>query len=368
MKQRTLFAFVVLGLLALYSMPASTPWFQAGVLSGVSLLNQYMQNHFLLCLAPAFFVAGAITVFVRKELVLKYLGGDTNKAVSYGVAATSGTILTSCSCTVLPLFAGIWKRGAGLGPAITFLFSGPAINIPAMFLTISVLGAPLGGARIVSSISMSVIIGLVMATVFARTKAKGGAIAKQTGSEVSGKLAIAFLLLQVLFIIVGGFAMEALLKAVTLGSLAGSVAYIALAKFGISPTWAWLTETWSFTKMILPYLLVGVFVAGFIEGTLPSEWVAYFVGQNTLLSNLAVSIFGAFMYFSTMTEVPIVQALLTKGIASGPALALMLSGPSLSLPSMLVINRLIGGRKTVAYVALVIVTSAAIGLAYGSFF
>ena len=357
------FAAVFLFFYFLPAMPAIHP----AVDGGIVLSHEYALAHVLTCLVPAFFIAGAITTLLKKEAVLKYLGAKTDKKISYGVASVSGSILAVCSCTVLPLFAGIWKRGAGLGPAITFLYSGPAINIAAIFLTASVLGFQLGAARAVSAVALSLVIGLAMAFIFRGEKQaqKGEIVSGETGS-IGIKLAAAFIFVQVLFLIVNGLPIDFAVKMASFAVIIAVVAYMAAFMLSREQAKAWLSETWELSKTLLPLLFVGVFLAGAIQAVLPAEWVSSFLGGNGLAANLAASIFGAFMYFATLTEVPIIQALTAKGMGAGPSLALLLAGPSLSLPSMLVIHKILGLRKTAAYVLLVIVFSTLAGLAYGS--
>jgi hypothetical protein len=358
-------AFVAVFLL-FYFLPA-VPAIYPAVDGGIQLSHEYALAHVLTCLVPAFFIAGAITTLLKKEAVLKYLGAKTDKKVSYGVASVSGSILAVCSCTVLPLFAGIWRRGAGLGPAITFLYSGPAINIAAIFLTASVLGFQLGAARAVSAVALSLVIGLAMAFIFRGEKrAQTGELVSNKAGVISLKLAVLFIFVQVLFLVVNGLQIAFELKAAAFAVIIAAVAYMALFMLSREQARAWLSETWGLSKSLLPLLFVGVFFAGAIQAVLPAEWVSSFLGGNGLAANLAASVFGAFMYFATLTEVPIIQALTAKGMGAGPSLALLLAGPSLSLPSMLVIHKILGFKKTAAYVLLVILFSTIAGLAYGS--
>lgn len=411
--------------LVLFYLPVETKRFENGLLEAFHLAHWYAREHVLLCLVPAFFIAGAITTFVNRASVMKYLGAQANPFLSYGVASVAGSVLAVCSCTVLPIFGGIYRRGAGLGPAIAFLYSGPAVNVLALILTARVLGIELGIARLAGSVGFSVLIGLLMAFLFRREE-------KQTPSstptvEVNRPLwqnatllatmvgILVFLnwakpveeggfwstLYSVRWKVVGGLAI--LLGAELVGWLraekkhlgvVGLLILLSALKFPEKPmipyligvggfsvaagsgkgeVQEWLSASWEFAKQTLPLLFIGVLVAGSLlgrpgwEGWIPSEWVIKTVGHNSLTSNLMASIFGAFMYFATLTEVPILQGLLGNGMAKGPALALLLSGPALSLPSMLVIRRFIGTRKTLAYVSLVAVFSALTGLFYGTF-
>ena len=353
--------------LLFYFLPLESGLFGAAVFSGLGLLKEYVREHVLTCLLPAFFIAGAIAVFIKKEYVLKYLGGEAKKIVSYSVASVSGSILAVCSCTILPLFAGIRKRGAGLGPAITFLFSGPAINIAAMFLTISVLGPSIGLARITAAIILAIVIGLSMQLIFREQIVSGGFFLEKNDQPVYGRVTvIVFMLAMVGILVVNGLALGAVLKYVLMSGLALAAALIAIKKFPKQTNKEWLKETWTFTKMFLPILFIGVFVAGFVMPFLPQELIERIVGQNSLTGNLAAAVFGAFMYFSTLTEIPILQAFMAKGMGQGPALALLLAGPSLSLPNMLVIRKVLGNKKTAVYVLLVIIYSSLAGLLFGS--
>lgn len=350
-----------------YFVPQDSKWFNSSIGGGINLLNEYAKQHVLTCLVPALFIAGAIAVFIQKEKVMKYLGHEAKKYVSYSIASVSGAILAVCSCTILPLFAGIRKRGAGLGPAITFLFAGPAINIAAMFLTLSVLGLKIGLGRIIASIIISIIVGITMALIFREKIEKGKLFIGETKeSKLSNKIILLFFALMVGVLVVNGLQIGKILKYSLMTVFSVSVIGLVLWKFKDHIAKKWLEETWSFAKLILPLLFFGVFIAGFVMPLLPETLIQNIVGQNTILGNLIASIFGAFMYFSTLTEIPIVQALIAKGMNSGPALALLLAGPSLSLPSMLVIRKILGTWKTIVYVSLVIVYSTTAGLILGS--
>jgi uncharacterized protein len=352
-----------------YFVPYGAKWFNDSVVSGVNLLNDYAKEHVLTCLIPALFIAGAIGVFIKKDKVLKYMGADAKKHVAYLIASVSGAILAVCSCTILPLFAGIRKRGAGLGPAIVFLFSGPAINIAAIFLTMSVLGYEIGIARVVFAIVLSIIVGLTMALIF-KEKTQKGKLFMQEEKEynISTKIMILFFIMMIGVLVVNGLSIDKLIKYILMGVLALGVILLAVFKFGKELRNKWLEETWTFSKLILPLLFAGVFIAGFIMPLIPETLITNLVGQNTIIGNLVASVFGAFMYFSTLTEIPILQGLIAKGMHSGPALALLLAGPSLSLPNMLVIRGVLGNMKTFVYVGLVIVYSTIAGLVFGYFF
>lgn len=366
-KELNIFIFLVFLFLLFYFMPIESVMFTGAILSGFKLLNEYARQHVLTCLLPAFFIAGAISVFVKKDFVLRYLGGQAKKYISYSIASVSGAILAVCSCTILPLFAGIRKRGAGLGPAITFLFSGPAINIAAMFLTLSVLGFPIGIARIISSIFIAILVGLSMQLIF-REKGEEGKlfIEENRTTSTNNKIIAIFFLVMISILIINGLQIDKLLKYLLMFLFAISTFFIAIFGFKRETTKEWIKETWSFTKMLLPILFIGVFVAGFIMPFLPESLIVKFVGSNSILGNFIASIFGAFMYFSTLTEIPILQTLIAKGMNQGPALALLLAGPSLSLPNMLVIRKVLGNKKTIVYISLVIVYSTIAGLIFGN--
>ena len=367
-KEYHLMFWIVITFSILYFVPTNSSWFQNSILSAFSLLNDYAQKHVLTCLVPALFIAGAISVFVKKDAVLKYLGHKSKKIVSYSIASVSGAILAVCSCTILPLFAGIRKRGAGLGPAITFLFAGPAINIAAIFLTMSVLGYEIGLARIIFAVLLSILVGLTMVLIF-REKIEQGELFIQESKEIklSKRILLIFFGLMIGVLVVNGLQIEQTLKYILMFSFTFAVVFWVIFKFHKETTGEWLKETWSFSKMLLPLLFIGVFIAGFIMPLLPQTIIERFVGQNNLMGNLIASIFGAFMYFSTLTEIPILQALISKGMASGPALALLLAGPSLSLPNMLVIRKVLGNKKTAVYVSLVIIYSTIAGMIFGVF-
>ena len=365
-KDWTMLFWIAIVFILMYLVPSDSEWFRTSIISAFDLLHEYAREHVITCLIPALFIAGAIAVFIQKEKVMKYLGHEAKKYVSYGVASVSGAILAVCSCTILPLFAGIRKRGAGLGPAITFLFAGPAINIAAIFLTMSVLGLKIGLARIFSAVILSVIVGVTMQLIFREKVDKDKLLIKESEeSKLSNKVMFAFFGLMIGVLVVNGLQIDKILKYSIMGAFTLGVVGLVLWKFRDHIAQKWLEETWNFSKMLLPLLFIGVFIAGFIMPILPQSLIEGLVGQNTLLGNIAASIFGAFMYFSTLTEIPILQALIAKGMHSGPALALLLAGPSLSLPNMLVIRSVLGTKKTAVYVGLVIVYSTIAGLVFG---
>lgn len=434
----------------IFSLPVGWVRFDGAIHEALALTRWYAQEHFLLCLVPAFLIAGAIAVYVSQAAVMKYLGPAAPKPVAYGMGAISGSILAVCSCTVLPLFGSIWRRGAGLGPAIAFLYSGPAINVLAIVLTASVLGTELGLARAIGAIGFSILIGLLMHLIYRKeelARSNGPLLLSQDDhmrplwqtacyfaalvgvlvfanwgrpEAVSGpwfEIWNAKWLLTTLFGLALGvmlvlwfgirwwkMALVALATALTWGALAGwllpahgallpgyedglpwhamlpfTVAVaglIVVSSAGDTPEEGrdWVEQSWGFAKQITPLLLVGVLIAGFLlgrpgeEGLIPSQWVAELVGGNSLWANLVASIAGSFMYFATLTEVPILQGLIGNGMGKGPALALLLSGPAVSLPNMLVIRAILGTRRTLVFVGLVITMSALAGYLYGGLF
>lgn len=422
-------ASIVAIFLLFYYLPIDSPRLRGAVIEALALTQWYAQEHVILCLVPAFFIAGAITVFVSQASVMKYLGAKANKVLSYGVASVSGTILAVCSCTVLPLFAGIYRMGAGLGPATAFLYSGPAINVLAIVLTARVLGIELGIARAVGAIVFSVIIGLLMHLIYRKEETgKVNAQMAMPDPEVSRPLwqnglyfaamvailvfanwgkpdettSLWYLLWSGKWIITGiasiGLGLMLVLwfklprvKVMLTGVATAIVALLfphqpllafSTGVVGLSliisrredESGEWFSQTWGFAKQILPLLFGGVLVAGLLlgrpgeEGLIPSQWISTWVGGNSLESNLFASVVGAFMYFATLTEVPILQGLIGNGMGKGPALALLLAGPALSLPNMLVIRSIMGTRKTVVFVALVIGMATITGMIYGALF
>lgn len=343
-----------------------------GVLqSGFNELLEYLSAHVLTCLVPAFFIAGGIAAVVSTGAVLKYFGPRAPKHLSYGVASVSGAILAVCSCTVLPLFAGIHKKGAGLGPAVTFLFSGPAVNILAIVLTARKMGWELGLARAVGAVLFSIVIGLLMALIFKKEEEKrgenlddGGMFAGEEGKPIGHLLAFFGALVAIL--IFGTASIPFWSKVSIIFALLSFLATVLIAWYDTDEVLDWLKETWGFVKLIFPVLLIGVFVAGVLKAVIPEQWISASVGGNSLSSNLVASVIGALMYFSTLTEVPIVKALLDMGMGQGPALALLLAGPSLSLPNMLVVRNVMGTKKTIVYVLLVVMLATFTGMLFGS--
>jgi uncharacterized membrane protein YraQ (UPF0718 family) len=388
-KERDKLLLMVAVFLGAYFFPIGNPHVQKAFLEGFFLLRDYAHEHVLLCLVPAFFIAGAIGQFVSQGAVLRYLGRSAPQTLAYGVASVSGAILAVCSCTVLPLFAGIYKRGAGLGPAIAFLYSGPAINVLAIILTARVLGLRLGIARAVGAVVFAVVIGIVMAALFRREEAERQAngpdpfaAAQLEESGRSGLENVLFMATMVGILVfanwgapnrdVGLFAAVYRLHWPLTVVLLAVLGWMIVRWFRREELQGWIEATWGFAKQILPLLFAGVLVAGWImgrpgqdSGLIPSAWIAAAVGGNSLGANILAAVAGAFMYFATLTEVPILQTLIGAGMGQGPALTLLLAGPALSLPNMLVINSYLGLKKTAAYIALVVVMATLTGLIYG---
>jgi len=414
--------------LAAYFLPVDDAAFLGAIRDALALTRWYAREHVILCLLPAFFIAGTIAVFISKEAVIRYLGPAAPKWVAYLTASVSGSVLAVCSCTVLPLFAGIRQRGAGLGPAATFLYAGPAINVLAIILTAQVLGLELGLARVVGAIAFSILIGLIMHALYRSEEMERAAQQLQHGEEDGPKplwkTSLHFLALVAILVFANwgdpgpdagllGSIYE--LKWMLTGLSAVILAVSLVVSLGLEPRWValwagisaggtfffhahpqipfaisvialsvilyispgepreWLSETWGFTRLILPLLAAGVLVAGFLLGSpgggggiVPDAWIAGLVGGESLRANLVASVAGAFMYFATLTEIPILQGLLAGGMGDGPALALLLAGPAVSLPNMLVIRGVIGTRKTVVFLALVVIMATASGLIYGT--
>jgi len=382
---------ILLGLAAVFVAIYFIPWdasrVTTGILEGFQMLGEYARLHVLLCLVPAMFIAGAIGVFLNQQAVMKYLGPKAPKPVSYAVASISGAILAVCSCTVLPLFKGIYKKGAGLGPAISFLYSGPAISVIAITMSFQVFGWKIGVARTVGAISFAVIIGLIMQLIFRKEdearladerlfKApldEGGRKLWQTVVYIGSMIGI-LIFVNWASSKGGSAAWDAIYRAkyVITGGFAVVLIFAIVRWFKKHELAEWGAATRDFALQILPLLFGGVLVSGFFlgrpghEALIPNAWIAGLLGGNSVFANFIAAISGAFMYFATLTEVPIVQGLLGSGMGQGPALALLLAGPSLSLPSMLVINAEIGFKKTFVYVALVVVMSTLAGLIFGA--
>jgi uncharacterized membrane protein YraQ (UPF0718 family) len=430
---RILFWIIAFFLFA-YFMPVYSERFQEAIMAMLDLTKWYAQEHVILCLLPAFFIAGVIAVFVSQGSVLKYFGAQAKKWVSYSIASVSGTILAVCSCTILPLFSSIHKRGAGIGPAIAFLYSGPAINILAIILTARILGFEMGIARIIGAVVFAIVIGSIMSFIYRKEEKDKAerqmAIPQEEEKRPMWQTAFHFFTLVLILVFAnwgapaegvesGGwywiwahkwqitaffgillaFSLIYVLKlkkeyvliaaAVTAGSaflfenpqipvVVGIAGLTLMTLFDKrdEENKQWTLSTWDFAKQIMPLLALGVLVAGFLlgsthgdtdmPGVIPNEWVVNLVGGNSVFSNFFASIVGAFMYFATLTEVPILQGLMGAGMGKGPALALLLAGPSLSLPNMLVIRGVIGTKKTIVYVVLVVIMATFSGLIFGS--
>jgi len=430
-REVKIFAALVIIFLMAYALPLESPKIQEAIQEAFRLLQWYARNHTLTCVAPALFIAGAIITFLSQGSVMRYLGPKANPVLAYGVASVSGCILAVCSCSGLPMFAGIFQLGAGLGPATTFLYSGPAINVLALFLSARVLGLSIGIARAVGAVVFSVVIGLLMTAVFRRSERAKAAAALQMPEPDKPRrhvaktaLCLAGMLLFLVFsdwfnpgnvVVSTGEGQE--FKAVVIHETKDAIRFqleedlgdsklgdkITLPKADIDQmqeqkTWVitvyhirwylaglmglavvmmvwrwferdeigqWMHNTWDFAKMLVPLLYGGVFVVGFVSVLLPEKQVAQWVGDNSLQANLVASVIGVFWYFATLTEIPITQALMQLGMHEGPALALLLAGPALSLPSILVIGRVMGPRKTMVFILLVVIISTIIGMLFG---
>ncbi len=367
------------------------PWGASRVLGATNeaflMLGEYARDHVLLCLVPAMFIAGAIAMFLDQRAVMRYLGPDAHRLTAYGVASVSGAILAVCSCTVLPIFKGIYKKGAGLGPAVAFLYSGPAINILAIVLSAKVFGWRLGVARAAGAVLFSIIIGLVMAFIFRKDDAERAADARlfaapdEKPARSLGQMIVYMGSMIGILVFVnwadsrgGSAAWDAIYRAkywIT-GAFAVVLVYAVIRWFNKEERIEWVVATRDFSLQILPLLFGGVLVAGFLLGRpgrdalVPSSWIAGLLGGNSPFANFFAALSGALMYFATLTEIPIVQGLLGAGMGQGPALALLLAGPSLSLPSILVIGGELGWKKTGVYVGLVVALSTVAGMAYGA--
>jgi uncharacterized membrane protein YraQ (UPF0718 family) len=386
MKERTKLLILIFIFLACYYIPWDHARIRQSGLEAFMMLQEYAREHVLTCLIPAFFIAGAIAVFVSQASVLKYFGAQAKKILAYSVASVSGTILAVCSCTVLPLFAGIYTRGAGIGPATAFLYSGPAVNVLAITLTAKILGWKLGVARAVGAIFFAVITGLLMAFIFRKDDAARTTgqiyVPDDEGKERTLMQDTLYLLTMVLILVFAAFARPAEDASVVWRAIFASKWYITvglLMVLGVMiKTWftqaervSWVESTWGFMKQIFPLLGAGVLVAGFTLGRpghpalIPEHYIESLVGGNSLGANLFASLAGALMYFATLTEVPILQGLLGAGMGQGPALALLLAGPALSLPNMLVIGGVMGVKKTAVFCGIIVIMSTIAGMCYG---
>jgi len=386
MKERWKLLLIILIFCAAYYVPWASPVIRRSGLEAFMMLQEYAREHVLTCLIPAFFIAGGIAVFVSQASVLKYFGATARKILSYSVASVSGTVLAVCSCTVLPLFAGIYTRGAGIGPATAFLYSGPAINVLAIVLTARILGWQLGLARAIGAIFFAVITGLLMAFIFRKDdaqRAKGEMfLPEDDGTGRTLAQDALFMLTMVLILIFAAFARPAsgstglwpaifAAKWYITAGLLIILGFMLKAWFIKEERVTWVQSTWGFMKQIFPLLGAGVLVAGFMLGRpghaalIPDQYIEGLVGGNSLWANLFASVSGALMYFATLTEVPILQGLIGAGMGKGPALSLLLAGPALSLPNMLVIGGVMGAKKTAVFCTIIVILSTIAGMIYG---
>lgn len=371
-----------------YFMPINNLQFQNALVESLGMLQEYAREHILFCLVPAFFIAGAIANFISQGAVIKYFGAKAKKILSYSVASISGTILAVCSCTVLPLFASIYKRGAGIGPAAAFLYSGPAINVLAIILTARVLDLELGIVRILGAVFFSVIIGLSMHFIFykeEKERDRNSTLAmpeEEKEERPLWKTSVYFAVMIGILIFVNWGKDESIeiwqmvyrFKWIISGCLLLLLGVILYKWFKRNELKKWTLSTWGFAKQILPLLFGGVLIAGFLlgrpghESLIPGVWIERLVGGNSFRANFFASVCGAVMYFATLTEVPILQGLIGAGMGKGPSLALLLAGPALSLPNMLVIRSVMGNKKTLTYISLVVVMATLTGMIYGRLF
>lgn len=427
------FSLLVAMFVVAYCIPLGNPTIKEGILEAFRLVQWYAREHTLTCVVPALFIAGAICTFLSRTSALRYLGPQSNRVVAYGVASISGCILAVCSCSVLPMFAGIYRLGAGIGPATAFLYSGPAINVLAIFLSARVLGFDIGVGRATGAIAFAVIIGLIMAAVFRKEEAQTRQVAVPESADVHGDRPLwkttLFFLCMILFLVFSdwfnpGIATVTLqdgtqtmahvryetkdtltlqilndkgeaegevktydraeiisvkpVPSLTMsiyevrwylaGLMLAAVLVMVCAWFSRDEVNQWIQETWNFAKMLVPLLYAGVCAVGFVSVLIPEPQVAALVGDNSLSSNLVASVIGAFFYFATLTEIPITQILMKLGMDKGPALALLLAGPALSLPSMLVIRSIMGTKRTLVFTLLVVIMAAITGKMFGVFF
>ncbi|WNO10681.1 permease [Teredinibacter sp. KSP-S5-2] len=420
------FLIYVLVFALVFFLPLGLQRFDQSLLESLYLAKWYVREHFILCLIPAFIIAGAIGVFINQASIIRHLSSKANKALAYGIASISGSVLAVCSCTVLPLFSGIYRMGAGIGPATTFLYAGPAINILAMVLTFRVLGSEIGFARIIGAVVFSVVIGLIMNMLFGREQRQDMPDIKmvETSNHHAGFVAVHFIsmigilvfanwgdtqnqstiltaIMEIRWLLVVIFALIfAVLMVVWLKyswwkiGLAITVLIVTFIFLPIKPEYLfalslvvfvvvslqsddegrpWMLAAWESAKQVLPMLLIGVLISGFLlgrvghEGMVPSSWIANLVGGNSFSANFFASVVGALMYFATLTEVPIIQGLMSHGMGQGPALSLLLAGPALSLPNMLVIYQVLGLRKTSVFIFLVVSMATLSGMIFGQF-
>ncbi|NYT11408.1 MAG: permease [Methanomassiliicoccales archaeon] len=347
----------------------------AAFVSGIDSVLEYLSAHVLTCLVPAFFIAGAIGAFIKKDIILKYFGPITKRWISFGLASISGSVLAVCSCTIIPLFAGIYKKGSGIGPATTFLFAGPAINVLAIIYTAQVLGYELGLARAVAAIFSAILLGLIMSMIFKKhdrdlvEKEKMNLLGVPTQPRERPKwVVVFFFILLICILIFGASGLDPVIKLMIIYALTVALALLLIYFFKKDEVTDWGYETWDLTKKILPILIIGTFIVGVIAYFLPPETFQPYLGDNSLPSVFLASLLGVILYMPTLLEVPIIGTTFgfTSGImANGPALALLLSGPTISLPSIIVLNRIMGGRKTLVYVLLTLLLATISGMIYG---
>jgi len=385
MKEKNRVLLILLGFFICYYLPVELLPFRNPIFESLALVKWYARKHVFLCLVPAFFIAGAISVFISQNSVIKYFGARAKKILAYSIASVSGTILAVCSCTVLPLFSGIYKRGAGLGPAITFLYSGPAINVLAIIMTARILGWQLGLGRAIGAILSSIVVGLLMHLIFLKEEKEryvndSFQFGEERLSNPLWKNALYFASMVVILVFANWgkpqadtglwsliFRFKWHITSIFLTALIAMI----IRWFRKTELKNWTQATWGFVKQIVPLLFWGVLIAGLLlgrpgeEGLIPSRVIKTLVGGNSLFANFFASIAGAFMYFATLTEVPILQGLIGSGMGKGPALALLLAGPALSLPNMLVIRSIIGTKKAVVYVSLIVFMATSTGMIFG---
>ncbi len=430
-RQIKIFAAFVTVFLVAYYLPLANPKVEAAIVEAFKLLQWYARNHTLACVLPALFIAGGIITFLSQATVMRYLGPKSNKVAAYTVASVAGVVLAVCSCSVLPMFAGIYQLGAGLGPASAFLYSGPAINILAIFLTARVLGFDIGLWRAIGAIGFAFVVGLGMAGIFRKEENKklesAALMPDPPEAKRRGWQSALLLTFMIAFLVFSDWFNpgDAIVKRIDGGEVRGvvlqemhdevmiqvqestgtlragerltlpksEIAEIVEAKSWVmdiyhvrwllaglcglavaAMTWRWvdrgefklwMQNTWDFAKLLIPLLFGGVFIVGFISALLPDKEIGMLVGDNGFRSNLVASLVGALFYFATLTEVPIVQALMEHGMARGPALALLLAGPALSLPNMLVLVRVMGAKKTAVFSVIIVVVATTTGMIYG---
>lgn len=349
-------------------------------LAGINALIEYLKEHVLTCLIPAFFIAGAMSALIPKDKIITYLGKDAKKYVAYPIAIVAGLLLAVCSCTVLPLFAGIKKNGAGLGPALAFLYTAPATNILAISLTGSVLGWDFALARIVLSVIFAIVIGIIISNMFKdeekdskknqKMKNVVKVTAKKEDMDISffKKYRLAIFLVLLISTLIVGTRIEVPLRYYIMAGQVALISLVSIKLFDKEENLLWLNETWMFFKKIFPLLLIGIFIAGVLSSVIPDNYLGTHLGKNTLSANFIAAVFGIFMYFPTLVEVPMAKMFLTLGMAKGPLLAYLLADPVISFSSILVIRKLLGNKRTIAYVLLIIGFTVVSGLIYGSFF